>query len=48
MPLMQQPEAYIGGLWSLFDEDGNVASADTKGFLGTIADAFADLIARHA
>jgi chromate reductase len=44
MPVLQQPEAYIGDLWNLFDDVGNVKSEDTRKFLGTIAKAFADLI----
>ena len=44
MPVLQQPEAYIGDLWNLFDDAGNVKSEDTRNFLGTIAKAFADLI----
>ena len=44
MPVLQQPEAYIGDLWNLFDDAGNVKSEDTRKFLGTIAKAFADLI----
>ena len=46
MPVLQQPEAYIGGLWEMFDDAGNVKSEDTRKFLGTIANAFADLIKR--
>ncbi|MEO1963954.1 NAD(P)H-dependent oxidoreductase [Hyphomonas sp.] len=44
MPVLQQPEAYIGDLWNLFNDAGNVKSEDTRKFLGTIAKAFADLI----
>ncbi len=44
MPVLQQPEAYIGDLWNLFDDAGNVKSEDTRKFLGAIANAFADLI----
>ena len=47
MPVLQQPEAYIGGLWNMFDDEGKVESEDTRGFLGTITRAFADLIERH-
>ena len=46
MPVLQQPEAYIGGLWEMFDEAGNVKSEDTRKFLKTIAHAFSDLIKR--
>ncbi|MDR2589039.1 MAG: NAD(P)H-dependent oxidoreductase [Spirochaetales bacterium] len=33
IPLMPQPEAYIGGAAALFDEKGDVVSAETKTFL---------------
>ncbi|MEZ6002218.1 NADPH-dependent FMN reductase [Hyphomonas sp.] len=46
MPVLQQPEAYIGGLWEMFDDEGNVKSEDTRKFLRAIADAFAALIER--
>ena len=47
MPTLQQPEAYIGGLWEMFDDDGAVKNEDTKKFLGTIMSAFADWVQRH-
>src|SRR5471032_676435 len=40
VPTMQQPEAYIGGVASLFDEAGNVTNDDTKKFFATIMRAF--------
>jgi NAD(P)H-dependent FMN reductase len=33
MPVMQQPEAYIGGAADLFDKDGKLKSEETKTFL---------------
>ena len=33
VPVMQQPEAYIGGAGELFDEDGALKSGETAGFL---------------
>jgi len=48
MPAMQQPEAYIGGLWGLFDDAGRVKSEDTSAFLSKIITAFAGWVARHA
>lgn len=48
MPVMAQPEAYIGGLWSMFDEDGAVAKEETRGFLKTIAERFAAWVDRNA
>ena len=41
MPVMQQPEAYIGGFHELFDEEGKVKSDGTAKFLGSIMQAFA-------
>ncbi|WP_137679902.1 NADPH-dependent FMN reductase [Aurantiacibacter suaedae] len=48
MPVMGQPEAYIGNLFGLFDESGAVASEETKAFLQTIMEAFAKWIERTA
>lgn len=48
MPVVQQPEAYIGSSYTLFDDAGNLNSEETKGFLQTIIDAFVDLIGRYA
>lgn len=39
---MQQPEAYIGDAFSLFDEDGNLINADTEAFLQNFINAFAE------
>ena len=33
MPVLQQPEAYIGGAATLFAEDGSIASEGTRKFL---------------
>ena len=46
MPVLQQPEAYVGGAASHFDAEGNLAKEDTKVFLRKFLDAFADWIAR--
>src|SRR5262249_47702655 len=32
VPMMQQPEAYIGGAATLFDDQGNLANASTREF----------------
>src|SRR5689334_21567837 len=34
MPMMQQPEAYLGGAANLFDDKGNLANAGAREFLG--------------
>ena len=41
MPAMQQPEAYIGGVARLFDEQGNLTSTETGEFLRKFMQAFA-------
>ena len=46
MPVLQQPEAYIGGAANLFAEDGTVASDGTRKFLTGLMDSFAKLIER--
>jgi len=38
---MQQPEAYIGNTMSLFDENDNLKSEETRAFLKSWVDAFA-------
>ena len=47
MPLLQQPEAYIGGAGDLFDENGALKSEKTRDFFRSIMDAFAKLVARY-
>ena len=46
MPVLQQPEAYIGGAATLFAEDGSIASDGTRKFLTGLMASFADLIER--
>jgi chromate reductase len=48
MPVMQQPEAYVGGVTNLLDGDGRVANPGTRDFLGKFAEAFAEWIERLA
>ena len=45
VPAMAQPEAYIGGAGSLFDEQGNLTNQDTKSFLKTFMEAFEKWVA---
>ena len=45
VPAMAQPEAYIGGAGSLFDEQGNLINEDTKTFLKTFMEAFEKWVA---
>ena len=46
MPVLQQPEAYIGNAATLFGEDGSIASDGTRKFLTGLMTAFAGLIER--
>ena len=44
MPVLQQPEAYIGGAASLFAEDGSIANEGTRKFATGLMEAFAAMI----
>jgi len=44
VPVMQQPEAYVGGAGALFDEHGNITNPSTRAFLGSFMEAFAKWI----
>ncbi|MBP0635363.1 NADPH-dependent FMN reductase [Cupriavidus sp. AcVe19-6a] len=48
VPLLQQPEAYIGGVDKLLDEQGGIASESTRGFLDKFLAAFAMWIDKTA
>lgn len=41
IPVMQQPEAYVGHAATLFDNEGNLANDSTRKFLKGFIDAFA-------
>jgi chromate reductase len=47
VPIMPQPEAYVGGAGSLFDDKGNLTNAGTREFLGKFMQAFAAWIERN-
>jgi chromate reductase len=47
VPMLQQPEAYIGGAASLFDDQGNLTNPATREFLGKFMQAFATWIERN-
>ncbi len=47
MPVLQQPEAYIGGAGSLFDDDGEIADENTRGFFKTFIEAFGAWVERQ-
>ena len=44
MRTMAQPEAYIGGAGSLFDEEGKLINESTKEFLHTWMNSFEEWI----
>ncbi|QVL20871.1 NAD(P)H-dependent oxidoreductase [Pseudomonas qingdaonensis] len=46
VPCMQQPEAYVGGAATLFDEHGKL-SEKTRPFLQSFIDSYAAWVARH-
>jgi chromate reductase len=46
MPVLQQPEAYVGGAATLFAEDGSIPSDGTRKFLTGLMAAFAAWIER--
>jgi chromate reductase len=46
MPVLQQPEAYIGGAADLFDASGAIKKPETKQFVDKFLTAFAGWIER--
>ena len=44
MPVLQQPEAYIGGAATLFAEDGSIANEGTRKFMVGLLEAFSTMI----
>lgn len=44
MPVMQQPEAYVGNVADLLDDQGKLTNEGTRNFLETFTDAFVDWI----
>jgi chromate reductase len=48
MPVLQQPEAYIGGAADMFDESGGVKKPETRQFLEKFLGAFAAWIEKTA
>ncbi len=48
MPVMGQPEMYIGHVNTLFAEDGSLAKDDTKAFLKGFGEAFAAFVEKQA
>ena len=48
MPVLQQPEAYVGGAFDIFDDNGEIKSDDTRIFFQKFIDAFGDWVERTA
>lgn len=47
MPVVQQPEAYIGNVADLLDEKGKLKDEGTSKFLQSFVDTFVDLIKKY-
>ena len=47
MPVVQQPEAYIGNSAGLLDENGKINNEETVQFLQTVVNAFVELIQKN-
>ncbi len=47
IPMMQQPEAYIGNATKIFDEEGHIKSEDTRNFAKHFIDAYARWVKAH-
>jgi chromate reductase len=48
VPMLQQPEAYIGGAGNMFDDKGDIIEDATREFLGKFLQAFSAWIERNA
>ena len=48
VPVLQMPEAYLGGVDKLFDEQGNIGNESTRAFLGKFLTTFAAWVERNA
>jgi chromate reductase len=48
IPMMQQPEAYIGGAGELFDANGKIANEKTRDFIGKFVQSYAAWVERLA
>ena len=47
VPVMQQPEAYMGGARELFDGKGGIANEERRAFLRKFLDSFAAWVEKH-
>jgi chromate reductase len=48
MPVLQQPEVYLGNSADLFDANGSISSRDTLDYLQSFVDAFVALIRKYS
>ncbi len=48
MPVLQQPEAYVGGAYDIFDEQGEFKTDRSRDFFQKFIDAFGEWIERTA
>jgi chromate reductase len=48
VPVMQQPEAYIGNAAQLFDDKGGIANDSTREFLEKFLQSFAQWVDRNS
>ncbi|MFA7074262.1 MAG: NAD(P)H-dependent oxidoreductase [Endomicrobiaceae bacterium] len=48
VPVMQQPEAYIGNVAGLFDDEGNLTNDSTKIFLKKFLDTFSQWVYKNS
>jgi chromate reductase len=48
VPVMQQPEAYIGGAATLFDDKGDISNDTSREFLNKYLQAYAQWVERNA
>ncbi|MEA5001044.1 MAG: NAD(P)H-dependent oxidoreductase [Endomicrobiaceae bacterium] len=48
VPVMQQPEAYIGSAAGLFDNDGSLINESAKNFMKKFIDAFAQWVYKNS
>ncbi len=48
VPVLQQPEAYIGGAGKMFDESGKMTNEQTRAFLAKFLDAYAAWVEKIA
>lgn len=47
MPVVQQPEVYLGNVVNLLDENGEITNEATIDFLQSFVDAFTDLVEKN-